>query len=155
MEVTSRVESFFFETLKKSFLSYDKNNSVLRSCVGHFVGKKLLRWRVVTFQKYKPKVSQEDPGVLEMRAMLRGEDCFDYNLDQSQRRSSLPIDFNPYEEIYLVKLHFKILNIIQLMLISMKDHEEPFAQTFNTLFKWFDSLVVGYLKSQVYVNKRD
>ncbi|GBM98930.1 hypothetical protein AVEN_265679-1 [Araneus ventricosus] len=104
---------------------------------------------------YKPREKKEDPGVTEMRALLRGEDCFDYNLDQSQLRTSLPGDINPYEEIYLVSFHYRAVAVIMRLLDSLKKHDEPYAQSFNGLFSWFDKVVVGYLNSEVVINKRD
>ncbi|KAF8787567.1 hypothetical protein HNY73_009149 [Argiope bruennichi] len=123
--------------------------------IGHIAGRFLAKVQIIPYRIYKPNEKKEDPGVTEMHALLRGEDCFDYNLDQSQLRTSLPGDVDPYEEIYLVSYHYRQLIYIMHLLDSLKNHDELFAQTFNGLFSWFDKLVVGYLKSEDLMNKRD
>lgn len=123
---------------------------------GHIAGKYLAKRRIVPFHIYKPSGVKEDPGVTEMRAMLRGEDCFDHNLEQSQIRNSFPEGlFDPYEEKYLASYHLHGVWFIMRLLNSLKKHDEPFAQSFNDVFSWFDKFIVDYLNSEVIINKRD
>ncbi|GFU23854.1 uncharacterized protein NPIL_457351 [Nephila pilipes] len=128
---------------------------LIMCCIGYLFGKWLLQWQIIPYHIHRPRSYKEDPGVIEMHAMLRGEDCFSYNLDQSQRRSSLPADFNPYEEICLGSYHSRMIIRITYLVKSLKKHDEPLAPTLNSLFAWFDDRLISNLKSQVIVNKRD
>ncbi|GFY51482.1 uncharacterized protein TNIN_480321 [Trichonephila inaurata madagascariensis] len=128
---------------------------IIMCCIGYLFGKWLVQWQIIPYRIHRPRGYKEDPGVIEMRAMLRGEDCFNFNLNQSQRRSSLPADFSPYEEICLGSYHSRMIMSIAYLVKSLKTHDEPLAPTFNSLFAWFDDRLINHLKSQVIVNKRD
>lgn len=90
-----------------------------------------------------------------MRALLKGEDCFEHNLDQSQRRPSVPINFNPYNELYLATFYTRTMDLIFSLVDSVKEQEGFFSQILNGLFTRFDEKVVAYFESRVVVNKRD
>lgn len=89
-----------------------------------------------------------------MRALLRGEDGFEHNLEQSQRRPSVPVNFNPYNELYLATFYTRTMDLIITLVDSVKEQEGFFSQILNGLFTRLDENVVTYFTSRVVVNKR-
>ncbi|KAG8183335.1 hypothetical protein JTE90_023984 [Oedothorax gibbosus] len=123
--------------------------------LGDLFGRTLLRYEVVPFIVYERPQYKEDPGVTEMRALLRGEDCIGYHLHQSQRRPSAPAHFNPYNELYLVTFYTRTMALILNLVESVKEQDGFFSQILNGFFTRFDEKLVTYLKSREIINRRD
>lgn len=87
-----------------------------------FFGTWLDVFKVVPFQVYEKNNYFEDPGVVEMRALLRGEDCCDTNLDQRQQLPFPPADYDPYDKIYLAIYFYRFQRKFRNMQASWSEN---------------------------------
>lgn len=106
--------------------------------------------RVIPFQVFEKNDYYEDPGVVEMHALLRGEDCSSDNLDQRQQLPFPPANYDPYDKIYLAVFFYRLQREFRRL-------QESLDQNHNAVFQKISSLSMyqsfsRYLTSRVAVN---
>lgn len=113
-------------------------------------GTWLRNFKVIPFQVFEKNDYYEDPGVVEMHALLRGEDCSSENLDQRQQLPFPPADYDPYDKIYLAVYFYRMQR-------GFKRLQESLIQRDNVVFRKISSLSIyqsfsRYFTSRVAVN---
>lgn len=84
--------------------------------------------KIVPFKLCAKNDYYEDPGVVEMHALLRGEDCFQEYLEQQQKLPFPPPDFDPYDKIYLAAHFSRLQREIFLRHNSLSQSDNPVHQ---------------------------
>lgn len=113
-------------------------------------GTWLRSFKVIPFQVFEKNDYYEDPGVVEMHALLRGEDCFNENLDQRQQLPFPPADYDPYDKIYLAVYFYRLQS-------GFRRLHESLIQRDNVVFRKISSSSIyqsfsRYFTSRVVVN---
>lgn len=115
----------------------------------------LLRYRVVPFEVYQQEKFQEDQGVLEMKALLRGEDfpVPEESSSRNQMRPVLPENFNPFREFCMASIHYRSTYLISKMYSSLRHGKQSLTAIENYYYGFLEELV-QYVTSFIAVNRR-
>lgn len=105
---------------------------------------------VVPFQVCAKDIYYEDPGVLEMRALLQGKDCFGTFLEQQQKLPFPPPEYDPYDKVYLASYFHGIIRTLGRVHMLLIKYGGIVYQTINNLF--FFQKIVNYISTRVAVN---
>lgn len=117
IEWVPQILSFTFNAIKLT-------GRILLAVLSRLIFGRWLKFlNVVPFQIHEKNDYYQDPGVLEMKAMLRGEDCYDTCLDQRQKLPFAPADFDPFDKIYLARYFHRAIRSIRNTHVNLVERD--------------------------------